>query len=135
MADNTVFQNLISELSEKLEALKEIKTLMRELEEDLPMETEDLMISFKDMRKQVKEAKEKHIKDLLNGNDDYADYRKRIQELKEEAANLKLKLFTEAAKLTREHGDLDQTVVVNGTPSRLQTQKEVQVYLNGKVIK
>ncbi len=135
MADNTVFQNLIEELSKKLEALKEIKNLMRELEEDVPMELEDLLLAFKDLRKQVKEGKEKQIKNLLEGNDDYADYRKKVQELKEEAANVKLQLFTEAAKLTREHGDIDQTVVVNGAPSRLQTQKEVLVYLNGKIIK
>lgn len=135
MADNTVFQNLIEELGKRLGALKEIKTLMRELEEDVPMDLEELLLSFKDMRKQVKEGKDKHVKVLLESNDDYADYRKKVQELKEEAANLKLQLFNEAAKLTREHGDLDQTVVVNGTPSRLQTQKEVQVYLNGKIIK
>ncbi len=134
MAD-TVFQNLIEQLTAKIEELKEIKHLMKELEDDLPMETEDLVESFKNLKKQINEAKEKHIKDLLAEHIDYADYRKKVQELKEEAANLKLQLFTEAANMSREHGDLDQTVVINGTPSRLQTQKEVQVYLNGKVIK
>lgn len=134
MAD-TVFQNLIEELSAKLDELKELKSLMRDLEDDVPMDLEDLLLSFKDMKKQVKELKDKHLKSLLEDNLDYADYRKKVQEAKEVIANTKLQLFTEAAKLTREHGDIDQTVVVNGAPSRLQTQKEVQVYLNGKVIK
>lgn len=134
MAD-TVFQNLIEELAAKLDELKELKSLMRDLEDDVPMDLEDLLLSFKDMKKQVKELKDKHLKSLLEDNLDYADYRKKVQEAKEVIANTKLQLFTEAAKLTREHGDIDQTVVVNGAPSRLQTQKEVQVYLNGKVIK
>lgn len=132
---DTVFQNLIEKLTTKIEELKEIKHLMRELEDDLPMEMEDLVATFKDLKKQITEAKEKHVKDLLAEHIDYADYRKKVQELKEEAANLKLQLFTEAANMSREHGDLDQTVVINGIASRVQTQKEVQVYLNGKVIK
>ena len=75
------------------------------------------------------------MKLILEENAEYAEYRERVQLAKEEIAQAKLEIFTIAANQTREHGDIDQTVLVDGAPFRLQTQKEVQVYLNGKVIK
>ena len=58
-----------------------------------------------------------------------------MQEAKEAIAEAKLKLFTEMANRSREHGDIDQTILVQGAPFHLQTQKEMQLYLNGKVVK
>lgn len=131
----TSLQDLIQTLSTKMQELKDTKGLLRDLETDLPMELEDLNASLNDLKKQVKEKKDAHIKSLIESNNEYNDYREQIQELKEEIANAKLQLFTEAANLSREHGDLDQTVVVEGAPQRLQTQKDILVYLNGKLVK
>lgn len=135
MADNAVIQDLIRILNENNAALKELKGLMKEIEDDLPMELEDLLLSLKDLKKQVKARKEEHLQQILEKNVEYSEYRERVQKAKEAIAEAKLKLFIEAANQSREHGDLDQTVVVEGAPFRLQTQKEVAVYLNGKVIK
>lgn len=132
---DAVIQEKIKLLQEKLIELKELKSLMKDLEEDVPMELEDLLIQLRDLKKQTKERKEQHVKQLLEDNVDYAEYRERIQLAKEEIAQAKLELFTLAANQTREHGDLDETVVVDGAPFRLQTQKEVAVYLNGKAVK
>lgn len=134
MAD-TAFQELVKKLQEKLTELKELRSLMKDIEDDLPMELEDLIIQLKDLKKQVKERKDEHLKIILEDNADYGEYRERLQLCKEEIAQAKLEIFTLAAKQTRDHGDLDQTVVVDGAPFRLQTQKEVAVYLNGKVMK
>lgn len=132
---DAVFQDLIQKYAGKLSEIKELKSLMRDLETDLPMELEDLLISHKDLSKQVKEAKDKHKKSLIEDSVEYTEYREKLQNAKEEIANAKLELFTHAANLSREHGDLDQTVVVEGAPHRLQTQKDILVYLNGKQVK
>jgi len=128
-------QEKIKLLQEKLAELKELKSLMKDIEDDIPMELEDLMIQLKDLKKQAKDRKDEHTKLILEENAEYGEYRERVQLAKEEIAQAKLEIFTIAANQTREHGDLDQTVLVDGAPFRLQTQKEVQVYLNGKVIK
>ena len=93
------------------------------------------MLQIKDLKKQAKDLKDEYIKLLLEENAEYVEHRESVQALKEEIAEAKLALFTEAAKLSREHGELDQTVVVEGLTHRLQTQSEVQVYLNGRVVK
>ncbi|MFA6023992.1 MAG: hypothetical protein WC777_02130 [Candidatus Gracilibacteria bacterium] len=134
MAD-AVMQEKIKLLQEKLQELKELKSLMKDIEDDIPMELEDLMLQLKDLKKQAKDRKDEHLKQILTDNLEYSEYRERVQAAKEEIAQAKLEIFTIAANQTREHGDLDQTVVVDGAPFRLQTQKEVAVYLNGKVIK
>ncbi|QQR54409.1 hypothetical protein IPG41_04360 [Candidatus Peregrinibacteria bacterium] len=135
MAASATFQEQIAILNEKLAELKELKSLMKDIEDDIPMELEDLLLSLKDLKKQVKERKEEHLKKIIEDSVEYNEYRERVQMAKEAMAEAKLKLFTEAANQSREHGDLDQTVVVEGAPFRLQTQKEVAVYLNGKVLK
>jgi DNA-binding transcriptional MerR regulator len=134
MSDAAI-QEKIKLLQEKQLELKEIKSLMKDLEDDVPMELEDLQMQLKDLKKQAKDRKDEHLKQILEDSVEYAEYRERVQTAKEEIAKAKLELYTMAANQTREHGDLDQTVVVEGAPFRLQTQKEVAVYLNGKVIK
>ncbi len=132
---DVVIQEKIKLLQEKMLELKEIKSLMKDIEDDIPMELEDLMIQLKDLKKQAKDRKDEHMKTILEESLEYAEYREKVQLAKEEIAKAKLELFTLAANQTREHGDLDETVIVEGSPFRLQTQKEVAVYLNGKVIK
>lgn len=134
MTSNTL-QDFIEKLVTKSEELKALKKSIKEIENDLPMELEDLLLTLKDLKKQVKDRKDEHLKQLLEDNVDYVEGREMVQALKEEIAEAKLGLFTEAANLAREHGDLDQTVMVEGMPQRLQTQKDVQVYVNGKVVK
>ncbi|MEK9159713.1 MAG: hypothetical protein AAB383_03205 [Patescibacteria group bacterium] len=132
---DAIIQEKIKILQEKAQELKEIKSLMKDIEDDIPMELEDLNIQLKDLKKQAKERKDEHMKTILDESLEYSEYREKVQLAKEEIAKAKLELFTMAANQTREHGDLDQTVIVEGAPFRLQTQKEVAVYLNGKVIK
>lgn len=135
MTSSTVIQDLIKQLAEKADELKDFKGLKKELEDDMPMELEDLMLTLKDLKKQVKERKEEHIKFIIENQSEYTEYRERIQLLKEEIAQAKLELFTMAANEAREKGELDKKVVVNGLEHRLQTQREMQVYLDGKVVK
>ncbi len=115
--------------------LKESKKMMKEIEDDIPMELEELNIQLKDLKKQAKALKDAHIKLIIEENTEYNEYREHVQEAKEAKAEAMLKLFTEMANRSREHGDIDQTILVQGAPFHLQTQKEVQVYLNGKVMK
>jgi Sec-independent protein translocase protein TatA len=130
-----VLAELIQVIYDKEAALKDFKKMMKEIEDDIPMELEELNMQLKDLKKQAKDLKDAHIKLIIEENTEYNEYREHVQEAKEAIAEAKLKLFTEMANRSREHGDLDQTVLVQGAPFRLQTQKEVQVYLNGKVVK
>ncbi|MFA5792772.1 MAG: hypothetical protein WC897_02765 [Candidatus Gracilibacteria bacterium] len=134
MAD-TIVQEQIRIIMAKQDELKELKKFMKDIEDDIPMELEDLLISLRDLKKQAKDRKDEHIKQIIEENTDYNEYREKVQAAKEETAEAKLKLFTELANQSRERGDLDETVTVAGAPFRLQTQKELAVYLNGKVIK
>lgn len=130
-----VLAELIQVIYDKEAALKDFKKMMKEIEDDIPMELEELNLQLKDLKKQAKDLKDAHLKLIIEENTEYNEYREHVQEAKEAIAEAKLKLFTEMANRSREHGDLDQTVLVQGAPFRLQTQKEVQVYLNGKVVK
>lgn len=133
--NDPVLAELIQILYDQDAALKESKKMMKEIEDDIPMELEELNIQLKDLKKQAKELKDAHIKLIIEENTDYNEYREHVQEAKEAIAEAKLKLFTEMANRSREHGDIDQTVLVQGAPFHLQTQKEMQLYLNGKVVK
>jgi hypothetical protein len=130
-----IFQELIQSFAAKTAELKEVKRSMKEVENDVPMALEDLLIAMKDLRAQVKEQKDDHLRAILETNSDYGDNRERVQFLKEEIAEAKMQLFTMAANESRSHGDLDRKVLVSEGEFRLQTQKEVQVYLNGKLVK
>jgi chromosome segregation ATPase len=138
MSDNTAsasFQDAVQAISTKLEELKEQKKLIKEIEADVPMELEDLLMQLKDLKKQAKDRRDEFLKDILESSAEYVEHRENVQALKEEIAQAKLALFTEAANLSRKHGDLDQTVMVQGSPVRVQTQREVMVFMDGKEIK
>lgn len=129
------FQELIAIFTSKNEELKEYKKEIKDVETDYPMELEELLMTFKDLKKQVKEQKEDHIRLILEQDAAYGENRERVQLLKEEIAQAKLELFTLATNASREKGGLDTTITVHGLPVRLQTQSEIQVYVDGKVIK
>ncbi len=129
------FQELIAVFTSKNEELKEYKREIKDAETDYPMELEELLMTLKDLKAQVKEQREDHIKLILEQDAAYGENRERVQLLKEEIAQAKLELFTLATNASREKGGLDTTVTVQGMPVRLQTQSEIQVYVDGKVIK
>lgn len=129
------YQDALQTILSKLEEIKAAKKALKDIEADLPMELEDLMISFKDLQKQVKAAKEDHLKSLLADNAEYVELREKVQELKEEEAEARVQLFTLIQNATRDQGDLNETVMVEGAPVKLQTQRDLAVYLNGKVLK
>jgi hypothetical protein len=134
MSDQAI-QKSIQDLAAKNAELKEVKRLMKEHEKDVPMELEDILLSLKDLKKQAKGLQDDHLRNLLEESVEYGEYREQVQFLKEEIAQAKLELFTAAENQSREHGDLDKTVTVEGAPHRLQTQKEMIVYLDGRVVK
>lgn len=133
--NDPVLSELIQIIYDKEAALKDFKKMMKEIEDDIPMELEELMMQLKDLKKQAKDLKDAHIKLIIEENTEYNEYREHVQEAKEAIAEAKLKLFTEMANRSRDHGEIDQTVLVQGAPFRLQTQKEVAVYLNGKTLR
>ena len=133
--NDPVLSELIQIIYDKEAALKDFKKMMKEIEDDIPMELEELMMQLKDLKKQAKALKDAHIKLIIEENTEYNEYREHVQEAKEAIAEAKLKLFTEMANRSRDHGEIDQTVLVQGAPFRLQTQKEVAVYLNGKTLR
>lgn len=112
-----------------------MKKTIKEIESDIPMELEELMLSLKDLRGQVKERREEHINMIIESNDEYNELREMVQTHMEEIANGRLELFTAATNAEREHGNIDETIVIEGAPQRLQTQREVAIYLNGKAVK
>ncbi len=134
-SNSAAFHDLLQTILGKQEELKEVKKLIKDIEEDVPLELEELLLSLRDLKKQVKERKEEHLKLVLENNAEYGEYREQVQTLKEEIAQAKLAFVTEAGKLSQEQGDLDRTVMVQGAPHRLQTQRELAVFVNGKAIK
>lgn len=131
----SIFDDPVSRVYEQQDAIKQIKSWIRDAEIDYPMELEELIIQLKDLSKQVKEKKEAFRRQLIEENAEYSGMREKLQNAKEELALAKLALFTKATDISRETGDIDETIVVEGLSFRLRTQKEVAVYLNGKVVK
>ena len=132
---STVFEELIRQLAGRKTEIKELKKHIKELEGDVPMELEDAMMELKELKKRCKDLKEAHLNHLLSENASYVEYRERMQDLKEQEAEARVALLEEAGNLSREHGSLDRTVVVEGHPYRLQTENAVQVFLDGKAVK
>lgn len=133
--DIQAIKNLLEQLTIKSEELKEMKKAVKEIENDVPMELEELLLSLKELKKQVKDLRDEHLKTIMENNEEYNELRERIQSHKEEIANHRLELFAAASNMSREHGDIDETLVIEGSPHRLQTQREVAIYLNGKTVK
>lgn len=133
--DTNTIKQLLEQLTIKMEELKEMSKAIREIEADIPMELEELMLSLKDLKKQAKDLKDEHLKLIIEQNAEYNELREKVQNHKEEIANTKLELFAAATNASREHGDIDETVVIEGSPQRLQTLKEIAIYLNGKMVK
>ncbi len=132
---STVFQELLETLTHKEEELKETRKEMKSAEKDVSIELEEKKIVLRDLKKEVKAMEEDHLRQLLQDNVEYAENRERVQLLKEECAQAKLELFTAATNASRERGVFEEMIMVNGAPTRLQTQQEVGIYLNGKVLK
>ena len=130
-----MLKELLEKLTIKIEELKEMKKTIKEIESDIPMELEELMLGLKDLRGQVKERREEHINMIIESNDEYNELREMVQTHMEEIANGRLELFTAATNAERGHGNIDETIVIEGAPQRLQTQREVAIYLNGKAVK
>ncbi|MFT7183843.1 MAG: tetrahydromethanopterin S-methyltransferase subunit G [Oceanicoccus sp.] len=133
--DTQTIKQLLEQLTVKMDEIKVMKKTLKEIESDIPMELEDLMIGLKDVRGQVKDRKDEHINQIIETNDEYNEIREMIQDHAEQIANKKLELFSAATNAEREHGNIDETVVIEGAPQRLQTQREVTIYLNGKIVK
>jgi organic radical activating enzyme len=132
---NPLFQDALEKLLARQEELKAVKSTIKDLENDIPMELEELMIQVRDLKKQAKALKDEHIKLLLEENVEYGEMREKVQTIKEDMAQAKVDLYTAVVNHSRDHGDLDQTFIVEGMPLRVQTQKELSLYLNGKELK
>lgn len=130
----SLFEDPISRFFDLKEELKIQTGMKKDLENNFTMELEDLILSLNDLKKQVKEKKDEFIRGLMEENQDYNSARERIQEIKESLANIKLGLSTQVNSAPNSDG-LDLTVKTGNGPVRLQTQKQISIYLNGKELK
>lgn len=131
----SLFSDALSKFIAIQDEIKEDKKMLKEKESDEPMELEDLRIQQRELNKQIKDRKKEHLKELIENDTEYNDIRQRIQAGKEELENTKSHLFSVAAKQTDDSGDLNESIETTHGPVRLQTQKEVGVYINGKRLK
>lgn len=128
----SLFHDPILELHRQGEAIKAAKDWIKDAESDYPMELEDMLLALKDLQKQVKQAKDEFIKQLREKNDEYNEMREKLQEALEAHAEAKESLLY---KVSSNGDEVDCTITVEGTPYRLQTQKALGTYLNGKLVK
>lgn len=130
----SLFESPIFRLTEITEQLREDKKMKKEMEENYPMDLEDLLVAFEGMKKQVKDRKDQFIRELHN-DEEYKKLLLSCERLKEEKANLVQEFKVQVSKAHAKNGEIDFVVVVNGAPHRLQTNESVNVYLNGKELK
>lgn len=130
----TLFEDDLQVIYDGTNAIKELKKLIREIEQDYPMELEDLILSLKDLQKQVKERKQEYMKRIMEEDDVYNEYREQLQVTQEDVAHAKLRLFKKVSEKASKK-DIDETIVVCGTPLRVQTQKGTRIYVNGEELK
>lgn len=128
----SLFRDPIREIHSQGEAIKAAKSWIKDAETDYPIELEDLILASIDLQKQVKKAKDDFLKKLIEENDEYNEMREKLQEAKEAYAQGKEDLLL---KVSTNGEEVDCTVNVEGIPYRLQTQKELGTYLNGKLVK
>lgn len=130
----SLFATPLAKLYELQDAYEQDKKLVKELEEDYPMDLEDLMSSYSDLGKQIKERKEEFLKDLSENSEEYGRARAQAAQTKIDLDAAVITVRQMADDETRQNGDIDQTIEVNGEIVRFQTQKttSVDVFLNGK---
>lgn len=130
----SLFSDTIAEITHAHLSIKDLKSKIREMEKDYPMELEDKMLALKDLRKQVKDEKDEFLKNLREDSD-YCEMLELLEKQRETLAVAKEDLFRKAVDnggMSSE--DLDLTVIVEGAPVRLQSQKDFSLYLNGKAL-
>jgi len=133
---NSLFTDPISKLYELQDALKEDRRMLREKQDDEPLELEELREVLKETKAQVNERRKEFLDHLMETDTEYNEIRERIQEGKEAIAKQKAELKLNALVKSRdEKQDLNFTVIVKGAPYHVQTQNDTKVYLNGKEIK
>lgn len=131
----SLFESPLARLWALQDALKEDRKMLRDFETDYPMELEDLILSLKDLQKQVADRKAEFIKNLLKNNADYSDCRVRIQQTKEEIAQKKTELNSVASKEVETRGEnLNLKIRINDEEVLLQTANGTDVFINGKQI-
>lgn len=130
----SLFSDPISRLYELQMALKIDKNMREEMEKAYPADLAQLIEAWRNVGKQVKEAKGKFKLDLF-ADEDYAKLVTRIESLKEEVADESQRLRVMIAAECEVSGQLDLTVDIKGTPVRLQTMNSVDIFLNGKALK
>lgn len=111
--------------------LNELKKDKKNLEKDIPERLQELKKSKKELSAQVKELQDEHERQL---NDDatYQKLREMLVQKEEDIAESKVKLWQLIAQIPQERNiSLDITLDDNRF-IKLQTEKDIRVYLNGR---
>lgn len=125
MAQQSLFKDPLFKLYETQDSLKALRSALKEIVDDEPMELEDLRLSLKGMKRRVKDCETEHLKNLAEKNTEYMDLRERIQADKEVLANAKREPYKQVNDEKKKRGaDIDETV-----------QAERHPVHNGKLLK
>lgn len=130
----SLFATPLCKLYELQDALVEDKKMVSEMEKDYPEELLDLISQAKIINEQIKESKDEFLKELQADSVEYIEARNRAAQTKIELDEAIRVVYEMANEATAEGGHIDETIEVNGTIVRFQTQRlsKVEVYLNGK---
>lgn len=129
-----LFSGPIQQLFDKEDELKLYRNDIKKLEKSFPERTKEKMIVLKALRAEIKAEQEQYLLELARDNSEYSKQRERVQELRSEIADVKHEIKINAAKKMDLEGELDETVIVEGTPYRIQGSKSYGIFINGKSI-
>jgi len=135
-AQQSLFKEPLFKLYEAQDAIKALKGSIKEIEDDEPMELEDLRLAAKDLKRQIKDKQTEHLKNLAENNSEYNDLREQLQSHKEDLAHVKEEIYKNVRdEKARRGAEIDETVQVQGMPFHLQTQGNTDIFINGKLLK
>lgn len=129
-----LFAGPIQQLFDKEGELKLYQDDIKKLEKNYPHSTKEKMVMLKALRAEVKAEQEQYVLELARNNSEYHEQREKVQELKSDIAEIKQEIRMEGAKKMDAEGQLDETVIVEGTPYRIQGSKTYGIFINGKSI-
>lgn len=129
-----LFAGPIQQLFDKEGELKLYTEDIKKLEKNYPQSTKEKMVMLKALRAEVKAEQEQYVLGLARDHSEYHEQREKVQILKSEIGEIKDEIRMEGAKRMDRDGELDETVLVQGEPFRIQGSKTYGVFINGKAI-
>ncbi len=121
----------IQKLIKIRDEINDFKKDKRKMEKEIPEDLKELMKSLRDLKEQVKDKQDEFTKNLQEETT-YQKLREMIVNKEEEIAEAKVQLWQAVSQIPQEKNISMDIKIDEARFIKLQTERDIRVYLNGK---